>query len=122
LCDTQRRDSFYQHAGYMYACCATDKNTVQNNQILSHMVEGDLILAEKGFLISELRCQSEFTPTECSATCTIARARTLIERAIQRVINASEFLGRCCVSSTYVQPEYFSYAHHKLTFNSGRNG
>jgi DDE superfamily endonuclease len=76
----------------MYASCATDKNTVQNNQILSHIVEGDLILNEKGFLISDLRCHSEFTSAECSATRTVARARIHVKRAIQ-TIKRSRVLG-----------------------------
>jgi hypothetical protein len=41
-------------ASKLYAGCATDKDIVQHSRILNHMVAGDLILADKGFLISDL--------------------------------------------------------------------
>jgi hypothetical protein len=74
-------------ASKLYAGCATDKDIVQHSRILNHMVAGDLILADKGFLISDLLPNGvslnippflhhgRFTSAECCATRTIARAR-----------------------------------------------
>lgn len=76
----------------------SDKNITSNSGILSHIVAGDLILCDKGFLISDLctpigayvnippfLSTSQFSKEEVLATRKIARARIHIERAISRL-------------------------------------
>ncbi len=73
------------------------KNIVMHSDILSHMQAGDLILADKGFLLSDMLPvgvslnippflhHGKLTREECVLTRTIARARIHVERAIQRM-------------------------------------
>lgn len=82
----------------LYPGSASDKNITSKCGILSHVVAGDLILADKGFLISEMCSElgvnvnippflqtPQFTPQEISKTTRIARARIHVERAINRL-------------------------------------
>lgn len=64
---------------------------MQHSGILSHFVAGDLILTDKGFLILDdlppgvALMTAQFTPDEIRQTCTIAKARIHVERAINRL-------------------------------------
>lgn len=76
----------------------SDKEITRKSGILNHMVAGDLILADKGFLITDMcrelgvtvnippfLVQTQFTVQEALATRKIARARIHVERAISRL-------------------------------------
>ena len=75
----------------------SDKNIVIHSGILNHLQAGDLILADKGFLLSDILPQGvsinippflhhgQLTADECILTRKIARARIHVERAIQRL-------------------------------------
>lgn len=82
----------------LYPGSTSDKNITKNCGILNHLIAGDLILADKGFLISDLCSElgvsvnippflhsGQFTPEEVSRTTQIARARIHVERAISRL-------------------------------------
>ncbi|XP_015374947.1 PREDICTED: uncharacterized protein LOC107169654 [Diuraphis noxia] len=81
----------------LYPGSTSDKKIVSHCGILSLLEPGDLILADKGFLISDLipngaslnippfLTSSQFTPSEVERTKTIARARIHVERAISRI-------------------------------------
>lgn len=81
----------------LYAGSTSDKKIVQNCGILNHLVPGDLILADKGFLIGDLLPEgvnfnippflttAQFTKEQVLCTRTIARARIHVERAIRRI-------------------------------------
>lgn len=72
---------------------------MQHCGILSHFTAGDLILADKGFLISDILpsgvslnippflMKPQFSPCEVKQTLVIARARIHVERAIARIKN-----------------------------------
>jgi hypothetical protein len=82
-----------------YPGCTADKEIVEHCGILKHLVAGDMILADKGFLISDiippgvsvnippfLSCP-QFTPSEKVRTRSIAKARIHVERANARLKN-----------------------------------
>lgn len=81
----------------LYTGSRSDKEIVSDCKILDHMVPGDLILADKGFLISDLLPPSvtlnippflntpQFTPEQAATGEKIARARVHVERAIKRI-------------------------------------
>ncbi|KAK7118574.1 hypothetical protein R3I94_002119 [Phoxinus phoxinus] len=76
---------------------ASDKFIVQQSGILAHLVAGDLILADKGFLISDIvpagvivnippfLNKGRFTESEVKATKEIAKNRIHVERANARL-------------------------------------
>jgi len=78
----------------LYPGSTSDKKIEGHCGILSLFESGDLILAEKGFPISDILpdvvslnippflTSSQFTPSEVEKTKTIARARIHVERAI----------------------------------------
>lgn len=81
----------------LYVGSTSDKKIVKNSGILSHFIAGDLILADKGFLISDILppgvslnippflMKSQFSPAEVKQTLVIARARIHVERQIARI-------------------------------------
>lgn len=81
----------------LYPGSTSDKKIVSHCGILSVLEPNDLILADKGFLISDLLPDnvslnippfltlSQFTPSEVEKTKNIARARIHVERAIRRL-------------------------------------
>lgn len=83
----------------LYVGNTSDKRIVQHCGILSHFRAGDLILADKGFLISDILppgvslnippflMKSQFSPEEVKQTMLIAKGRIHVERAIARIKN-----------------------------------
>ncbi|XP_044746194.1 uncharacterized protein LOC123307815 isoform X2 [Coccinella septempunctata] len=81
----------------LYPGASSDKKIVQECGILENLEAGDLILADKGFLIRDLLpdgvnvnippflVTAQFTPTQVEQTESIAKARIHVERAIQRM-------------------------------------
>lgn len=81
----------------LYPGSVSDKDIFKGSNIYSQLKHGDLILADKGFLISDLvppgvdvnippfLFSPQFTPTEIEETQNIARARIHVERAIRRI-------------------------------------
>ncbi|XP_031334826.1 uncharacterized protein LOC116164746 [Photinus pyralis] len=81
----------------LYAGNTSDKEIVRNCGILELLQAGDLVLADKGFLIADLLppgvslnippflMNRQFTPEEIKQTMAIAKARIHVERAIQRI-------------------------------------
>lgn len=81
----------------LYPGSLSDKKIVKDSGIMTKMDVGDLILADKGFLIKDLLptgvclnippflTTSQFTPQQVIQTKTIARARIHVERAIRRL-------------------------------------
>jgi hypothetical protein len=75
----------------------SDKVITLNSGLLEQLVPGDLVLADKGFLIRDILPQGvtlnippflvtpQFTPEQVIETEVIAKARIHIERAIQRI-------------------------------------
>lgn len=81
----------------LYPGSLSDKAIVEHSGIASQLISGDLVLADKGFLIEEIMpygvnvnippflTTTQFTKHQVNATETIARARVHIERAICRI-------------------------------------
>lgn len=81
----------------LYTGNTSDKKIVKHCGILSSFKAGDLILADKGFLISDILpagisvnippflMKSQFSPEEARQTVVIAKARIHVERAISRI-------------------------------------
>ena len=81
----------------LYPGSISDKAIVQKSGILNHFVAGDLILADKGFLIQDIvptgvsvnippfLNRGKFTESEAKATKSIARCRIHVERANARL-------------------------------------
>jgi hypothetical protein len=83
----------------LYCGSASDKAITQDCGVLSHLQSGDLILADKGFVIFDILPEGvslnippflndpsgQFTKEQALATRTIARARIHVERAIERI-------------------------------------
>ena len=81
----------------LYPGSVSDKEIVRHSGILEQMAPGDLILADKGFLIQDILPKgvslnlppflttAQFTPAQAELTVMIARARIHVERAIQRI-------------------------------------
>ena len=75
----------------------SDKSIVQQSGLLKHFVAGDLILADKGFLIQDIFPNGvsvnippflehgRFTESEAKVTKSIARCRIQVERANARL-------------------------------------
>lgn len=80
-----------------YPGSTSDKKIVEHSEIMKQMVPGDLILADKGFLIKDLLppgvslnippflSTPQFTESQVYETERIAKARIHVERAIQRI-------------------------------------
>lgn len=81
----------------LYPGSTSDKQIVVHSHILDQMVGGDLVLADKGFLLHDILPQGvsvsippfltteQFTREQVAETTRIARARIHVERAIQRL-------------------------------------
>ncbi|KAG5861731.1 hypothetical protein JTB14_000615 [Gonioctena quinquepunctata] len=81
----------------LYPGSTSDKKIVQHCGILDQLAAGDLILADKGFLIRDILppgvmlnlppflTTAQFTPQQVKQTECIARARIHVERAIRRM-------------------------------------
>lgn len=81
----------------LYPGSTSDKKIVQDCKILEQLEAGDLILADKGFLLKDILppgvhinvppflTNPQFTPEQVLQTESIARARIHVERAIQRM-------------------------------------
>ena len=81
----------------LYPGSISDKEIVQQSGILKHFVPGDLILADKGFLIQDIVPKGvsvnippflehgRFTESEAKVTKSIARCRIHVERANARL-------------------------------------
>jgi len=75
----------------------SDKAVVENSGVLNHFKAGDLILADKGFLVSDIvptgvsvnippfLYNAKFNETEVKLTKTIARTRIHVERVNARL-------------------------------------
>ena len=84
-------------ASRLYPGSISDKAIVQQSGLLNHLVAGDMILADKGFLIQDILPHDvslnippflnngAFTESEAKATKSIARARIHVERANARL-------------------------------------
>ena len=83
-----------------YLGSVSDKMVTDDSSILNHMKAGDLILADKGFLLHDiipqgvflnlpafLRGKSKFSKAEAIFSTKIARSRIHVERAIERLRN-----------------------------------
>lgn len=112
------------YASDLFPGSTSDKNIVIESQMLSKLESGDLILADKGFLIHDIMPpgitvnippflsapSGQFTKDESIQTQKIAQARIHVERAIQRIKefsilknvpyqhykHASTFFQLCC--------------------------
>ena len=85
------------YASKLYPGSTSDKEIVRHCRILTDMQKGDLILADKGFVIQDITppgvfvnvppflVKSQFTQQEVLCTKRIARARIHVERAIERI-------------------------------------
>ena len=85
------------YASGLYPGSTSDKAIVRHCGILNFMEPGDLIIADKGFLIQSILppnvylnlppflTNSQFTKSQAELTVRIARSRIHVERAIQRV-------------------------------------
>jgi len=83
----------------LYPGSVSDKEIVKQSGILQHLSPGDMVLADKGFVISDILpagvslnvppflTRSQFTKEEVILTTRIARARIHVERAIERLKN-----------------------------------
>ena len=81
----------------LYPGSISDKEIVQQSGLLNHLVPGDLILADKGFLIQDIVPSGvsvnippflehgKFTESEVKVTKSIARCRIHVERANARL-------------------------------------
>ena len=81
----------------LYPGSTSDKVVVERSQVLSHFVAGDLILADKGFLIQDIAPEGvsinippfldkeKFTANEVKMTKRIAKCRIHVERANARL-------------------------------------
>jgi len=81
----------------LYPGSTSDKQIVQHCGVLQQLNSGDLILADKGFVIQDIvppgvfvnvppfLLKSQFTPQEVMCTKRIARARIHVQRAIERI-------------------------------------
>ena len=81
-----------------YTGCASDRLIVEKCGIISHLKAGDLILTDKGFLVSDimppgvtinmpsfLPPSRQFTSDQCQKNKSISQARIHVERAIDRI-------------------------------------
>ena len=87
------------YCSYLYTGCTSDQSIVAKCGILTHLQSGDLILADKGFLISKLLPSGvycnippfvpsdsrQFTENQIKMSQTISKSRIHVERAIQRI-------------------------------------
>ena len=85
------------HVSKLFPGSTSDKATVENSGVLEHFKPGDLILADKGFLIADIvptgvsvnippfLCNGKFNESEVKQTKTIARCRIHVERANARL-------------------------------------
>jgi len=81
----------------LYPGSTSDKSIVAHSGVLEQMVPGDMIMADKGFVMQDLLPSGvslnvppflknhRFTKEEAQLTTTIARARIHVERAIARI-------------------------------------
>jgi len=81
----------------LYPGSTSDKQIVVHSKVLDQMVPGDLVLADKGFLLHDILPQGvsasippflttqQFTKEQVAETTRIARACIHVERAIQRL-------------------------------------
>lgn len=84
--------------GKLYPGSTSDKEMVRTSGLPELLQAGDLILADKGFLINDIvragvsvniplfLSTPQFTSSKIHATKNIARARVQIKRAIHRII------------------------------------
>lgn len=83
----------------LYAGSLSDKQIVKHSNVLDQLKTGDMVLADKGFVMQDLMppgvtlnvppflVRQQFTRTEVQLTTRIARARIHVERAIERIKN-----------------------------------
>ena len=81
----------------LYPGSTSDKEVVRHSRVLEQMNPGDMVLADKGFLIQDLMPPgvtlnlppfldtAQFTARQAQLTVSIARARIHVERAINRI-------------------------------------
>ena len=69
----------------LYPGSISDKAIVQKSGILDQLSTGDLVLADKGFLIQDIVPNGTFTESEARATKAIAKCRIHVERANARL-------------------------------------
>src|SRR5262249_13351724 len=92
-------NGFLTYASDLYPGSLSDKKIVEHSGVMKNFNVGDLVLADKGFLIQDIvpygvlvnvppfLTTKQFTTRQISHTLTIARARVLVERAINKVKN-----------------------------------
>lgn len=85
----------------LFGGCCSDKQIVKKCGVLNHLVPGDLVITDKGFLIHNemppgvslnmppFLVHPQFTEQEAKLTVQIAKARIHVERAIGRIKNFS---------------------------------
>ena len=81
------------HVSKLFPGSISDKATVEKSGVLEHLKPGDLILADKGFLIADIVPNGvsvniphgKFNESEIKLTTTIARCRIHVERANARI-------------------------------------
>ena len=93
LCESAQRETISN----LYPGSISDKEIVQQSGFLQHFVLGDLILADRGFLIQDIVPKgvsvnippflehSKFSESEAKLTKSIARCRIHVERANARL-------------------------------------
>jgi hypothetical protein len=102
----------------LYPGSISDKEIVKKSNLLNHLVAGDLILADKGFLIQDIVAKDvavnippflnngKFTESEAKATKCIAKCRIHVERANARlkdfrILNFIPSYLRCYVNEVF---------------------
>nr|XP_042902788.1 uncharacterized protein LOC107444196 [Parasteatoda tepidariorum] len=121
----------------MYPGSTSDKELFKNCNVNNVFQPGDLVVADKGFLISDVvpdgvavnippfLSASQFTPIQINSTKKIARARIHVERAIRRIkvfkitkmlpkslFPHSSKILQVCVALTNFQPPLLKEVQH----------
>ncbi|XP_068742187.1 uncharacterized protein [Montipora capricornis] len=113
----------YMYVRKLYPGSISDKAIVQQSGLLNHLTAGDLVLADKGFLIQDLvpngvsvnippfLNHGTFTESEARATKAIAKCRIHNERVNARL---KDFKILSFILRIYdvIQKSYFSCVHH----------
>ncbi|KAG4068975.1 hypothetical protein HA402_005636, partial [Bradysia odoriphaga] len=92
-------NGFVTYVSELYPGSISDKKLVAHCGVLKHLVPGDMILADKGFLVEDILpfgvhlnippflTTEQFTPEQVRQTERVARARVHVERAINKIKN-----------------------------------
>lgn len=92
-------NGFITYSSDLYPGSLSDKKIVQHCGVTKELVKGDMVLADKGFLIQDILpygvtlnlppflTTKQFTRKQISNTQLVARARVHVERAIKKIKN-----------------------------------